>query len=135
MGTNRRMSRKAATTINRPREVITEAWRSSEHRPRYIEEADATVTFVDAPGDRGTEIHVELRESAPAGLVGEAVQKITGREPLARVKDELRRFKQHVETGEVPRSDAQPQGESLHGKLRQRPAQPLGREELQAVGA
>jgi hypothetical protein len=39
--------------------------------------------------------------------------------------DALRRFKARVETGEVPRSDAVPEGELAERKLKQRPAQPL----------
>src|SRR4029078_12269542 len=50
----------AAITVNRPREEVERLWRSSEHRPSYIDETDAAVRFADAPGDRGTEIHVDL---------------------------------------------------------------------------
>lgn len=45
--------------------------------------------------------------------------------PLAKVKDDLRRFRQHVETGEIVRSDGTPEGELAERKLKQRPAQPL----------
>jgi uncharacterized membrane protein len=62
------------------------------------------------------------------------VQKLTGSEPLAKIKDDLRRFKQRVETGEIPRSDGTPEGESVERKLKQRPAQPLSEAELQKVG-
>ena len=55
--------------------------------------------------------------------------------PLAKAKDQLRRFKQQVETGEVPRSDGTPKGESAERKLKQRPAQPLEDSELEKVGA
>jgi hypothetical protein len=54
--------------------------------------------------------------------------------PLAKVKDDLRRFKQHVETGEIARSDATPEGELAERKLKQRPAQPLEEGELEQVG-
>jgi hypothetical protein len=53
---------------------------------------------------------------------------------LAKVKDELRRFKQRVETGVVPRSDAVPEGELLERKFKQRPAQPLNEDELHKAG-
>ena len=62
------------------------------------------------------------------------VQKLVGAEPLAKVKDDLRRFKQHVETGVIARSDGTPEGESAERKLKQRPAQPLDDAELQKVG-
>jgi hypothetical protein len=127
------MSSRAAVTVMRPRPQVEELWRDPAHRPPYIDGAHTEVRFLDAPGDRGTEIHVELLTSAPGGKLGETVQKMLGTEPLARVKDDLRRFKQRVETGEIPRSDANPGGESLQSKLRQRPAQPLTPAERQKV--
>jgi uncharacterized membrane protein len=128
------VGRKAAITVNRPPDEVRQLWSSSGHRPQYIDETEAAVTFKPAPGDRGTEIHVDLAKSAPAGKLGEAIQKLTGSEPLAKVKDGLRRFKQHVETGEVPRSEGTPEGESLERKRKPRPAQPLSESEREKVG-
>ncbi len=88
----------------------------------------------DAPGDRGTEIHVDLEGSTSGGKLGEVVQKLVGSAPLAKVKDDLRHFKQRVETGEVPRSDGSPEGERAERKLKQRPAQPLEDSELREGG-
>src|SRR4051794_19592009 len=99
------MGSKAAITVNRPPDEVRGLWSDSEYRPEYIEGAEAGVTFTPAPGDRGTEIHVDLEHGAPGGKLGEAILKLTGREPLSKVKDDLRRFKQHVETGVIPRSD------------------------------
>jgi uncharacterized membrane protein len=128
------MSRKAAITVLRSRDEVQRLWQSSKYRPEYIEGADAAVTFVDAPGDRGTEIHVDLEHRARAGRLGEMVKKLAGGEPLAKVKDDLRRFKQHVETGVIARSEGTPEGESADRKLKQRPAQPLDESELEKVG-
>jgi uncharacterized membrane protein len=119
------MRSKAAVTINRPRDEVMRLWKASAHRPAYVDEAAASVTFVDAPGNRGTEIHVDLDEETRGGRLGEVIGKLTGSDPLALVKDDLRRFKQVVETGEIARSDATPEGESASRKLQQRPAQPL----------
>jgi uncharacterized membrane protein len=129
------MSAKAAITVLRDRQEIERLWHDPRYRPEYVENAGATVSFREAPGDRGTEIHVELERRSPVAKVSEMVQKLTGTESLARVKDELRRFKQLVETGEVARSEATPEGESLKSKLRQRPGQPLQQAELREVGA
>jgi uncharacterized membrane protein len=125
---------KAAITVNRPSAEVRRLWQSSDYRPEYIEGADAAVEFKDAPGDRGTEIHVDLERDAPGGKLGEAVQKLFGSEPLAKVKDDLRRFKQQVETGEVARSEGTPEGELAKRKLKQRPAQPLDESELDKAG-
>jgi uncharacterized membrane protein len=128
------MHSRTAITVNRPRDEVERLWHSAEYRPAYVDDADAAVTFKDAPGDRGTEIHVDLGGSTPGGKLGEVVQKLVGSPPLAKVKDDLRHFKQRVETGEVARSDASPEGEQAERKLKQRPAQPLDDAELQEVG-
>ena len=129
------MTARTGVTVNRPREEVRGMWKSSEYRPEYIEDADAAVQFRDAPGDRGTEILVDLDEAARGGRLGEIVKKLTGSDPLARVKDDLRRFKQQVETGESPRSDSTPEGELAARTLRQRPAQPMEKSEQHPVGA
>jgi uncharacterized membrane protein len=128
------MSSKAAITVNRPREGVERLWQSSEYRPDYIDGVDAAVTFVDAPGDRGTEIHVNLDESTQGGKLREAVQKLLGSEPRAKVMDDLRRFKQLVETGVIARSEGAPEGELAERKLKQRPAQPLDESETEKAG-
>ena len=128
------MGRTAAITINRSPEEVRRLWQSSPHRPQYIESTDANVSFRDAPGDRGTEIHVTLEHDAPAGKVGEVVDKVRGAMPRAKAMDELRRFKQRVETGVIPRSDGAPEGELAERKLDQRPAQPLRESERVEVG-
>jgi uncharacterized membrane protein len=128
------MSRKAAITVNRPREEVERLWTTSEHRPRYIPASKAAVSFTVAPGDRGTEIHVELGRPGPAGRLMQAARRLRGFVPRAKAMDELRRFKQHVETGVVPRSDSTPEGELAERKLKQRPAQPLSDAERQKAG-
>jgi uncharacterized membrane protein len=130
----RPMRRKAAITVNRPREDVQRLWVRSDYRPEHLDATDAAVTFIDAPGDRGTEIHVDLERSTPGGPLGEVIQKLIGGDPLAKVKDDLRRFKQHVETGVIVRSDGSPEGERAERKLKQRPAQPLADAELQKMG-
>jgi hypothetical protein len=118
-GSSYRVTETATITINRPREEVERRWRGESH----LDGVEASVSFADAPGDRGTEIHVAIQD-AP-GKVGQAVQKLRGGEPVAKVKDELRRFKQLIETGVIARSDSTPEGESLERKTNQRPAQPV----------
>jgi uncharacterized membrane protein len=129
------MNAKAAITVYRSREEVRKLWESAEYRPEYIDGVDGAVTFKDAPGDRGTEIYVDLDRAVPGGKLGEVVAKLVGAAPLAKVKDDLRRFKAHVETGVIPRSDATPEGELAERKLKHRPAQPLDESELEKVGA
>ncbi len=118
---------KAAITVRRPREELERLWHELKGREDVVGYLDdeATIRFVPAPGDRGTEMHVELETSPPGGVVGARVAKVFGEDPEQNVKDDLRRFKQVVETGEVVRSDASPGGISAKQQLKQRPAQPL----------
>jgi uncharacterized membrane protein len=82
---------------------------------------EGTVRFVSAPGDRGTEVHVDFTYQPPAGPLGVAIAKLLGEEPEQQVSEDLRRLKQVMETGAIVRSEAT-LGER---RLRQRPAQPL----------
>ena len=116
----------------RPREEVERYWRDPQYRPDHIQAGDAAVRFVEAPGERGTEIHVELTETS--GKLGGIAQKLRGTQSRAKVKDGLRRFKQLVETGVITRSESAPEGELTERKLKQRPAQPLQQDELQKVG-
>lgn len=58
------------------------------------------VVFRDAPGGRGTEVIVDIRYRPPAGAVGRTVARALG--PVFRqlVTEDVRRFKQVMETGE-----------------------------------
>jgi uncharacterized membrane protein len=120
------MSQTASITILGERAEVERRW-SEQEAPE-----GATVAFKDAPGDRGTEIHLALGDP---GRLGGLVQKVSGGDARAKVKDELRRFKQQVETGVISRSDGSPEGELAERKLKQRPAQPLEDAEVEKVGA
>ncbi|HEY0318951.1 MAG TPA: SRPBCC family protein [Solirubrobacterales bacterium] len=88
-------------------------------------ENSGKVRFVDAPRNQGTEVHVEFDYDLPGGKVGELLAKAFGEEPTQQTKDDLRRFKQVMETGFVVRSEGSPEGTSARRHIRQRPAQPL----------
>lgn len=110
-----------------PIEVVDEQplrieWRTTPDAP---EQLSGVTRFGLAPADRGTEIHARFEFDVPGGPVGEAVKKITGDEPQQLVRDDLRRLKQLVETGEIARSEGAPSGSSAADQPKQRPAQPL----------
>jgi uncharacterized membrane protein len=90
---------------------------------RSVEGSDVnnsgSVRFKAAPGGRGTEVHVELQYDAPGGKLGALIAKLFGQEPSQQVNDDLRAFKQVMETGEVVRSEG-----SLRGRYPQHAAQP-----------
>ncbi|MFL5846372.1 MAG: hypothetical protein ACJ762_16930 [Solirubrobacteraceae bacterium] len=127
------MASKAAITIMRPPDEVRRLWADSAYRPDYAAEAADAVTFLQAPGDRGTEVVVDLEKETPGGKLGAVVEKLTSAVPRAKVMDDLRHFKQLVETGVVAQSDGTPEGERFERKTSQRPAQPLDAAELQEV--
>jgi uncharacterized membrane protein len=78
-----------------PDELIS--WRSV---PGSQVEQTGSVQFTPAPGG-GTEVRTVLRYAAPAGRIGDSLAHILGEEPARQVADDLRRFKQVMEAGEV----------------------------------
>jgi uncharacterized membrane protein len=60
--------------------------------------------------DRGTEVRVHLQYNPPAGKLGAAVAWLFGEEPGTQIHEDLRRFKQLMETGEIPTIEGQPRG-------------------------
>ena len=100
-------------------EVI--AWRSL---PGADVDNSGSVRFAAAPAGRGTEVRVHLRYAVPGGRLGATVARLLGEDPHQQVEDDLRRFKQVLETGEVVRSDGTPEGSVARHHLLQSSAQP-----------
>ena len=105
-----------------PGEVIT--WRSLEGSD--VDNAGA-VRFERATGGRGTIVKVNIEYNPIGGVIGSTVAKLFGEEPEQQLDDDLRRFKQVLEVGEVVVSDATLLGT---GYMQQRAAQPANVKEL-----
>lgn len=90
----------AEIVTDRPNELIS--WRSVKGAVPNR----GSVSFVAAPGDRGTELRVELHYEPPGGALAATLAKLFGEEPSQQIQGDLRRFKQVIETGEVVHSDA-----------------------------
>jgi uncharacterized membrane protein len=88
------------------------AWRSIEGSDVRTSGA---VRFQPAPGARGTEVRVDLHYNPAGGALGRGIAWLFGEEPQQQVRDDLRRVKQILETGELLLSD---------GPALWRPAQP-----------
>jgi len=101
----------------RPGELIV--WRAL---PGSDIQHEGSVHFRPAPADRGTEVEVALQYDAPGGKAGALVATLFGEEPSQQIRDDLRRFKQVMETGEVVLSDGSLEGAG-QGPLKQRAAQ------------
>ncbi|WP_245690760.1 SRPBCC family protein [Sinosporangium album] len=105
----------------RPNELI--AWHSVRGS-RVI--TKGSVIFTDEPAGRGTVVTVAMKYAVPGGTLGTAIARMLGEHPEQQVRDDLRRLKQVLETGEVLRSDGSPEGVRALRQARQRPAQPVG---------
>ncbi len=92
-----------------PGEVL--AWTS-------VEGADVPNTgrieFRDSSNGRGTIVTATIAYDPPASKLGAMVAKLFGAEPKIQARRDLRRFKQLMETGEIPTSvspEAAPRGD------------------------
>jgi uncharacterized membrane protein len=86
---------------DRPNELIS--WRSL---PGADVTNRGTVRFQPAPGGRGTELRVTLEYDPPFGKLGSKIAMLWREEPGQQVHDDLRHFKQVMETGEIVLSDS-----------------------------
>ena len=104
MPLDRRLEWDSEITADRPGELI--AWRS-------LEGADldqrGEVRFQAAPGQRGTEVRLKMDMIPSGGLLGAAARFLKGL-PEQMLHEDLRRFKQLMETGEMPTITDQPSG-------------------------
>jgi uncharacterized membrane protein len=83
----------------------TIAWRSAGSR---VVAHAGSVRFRDVP--MGTEVLVHLQYQPVAGTLGWLAARLLGHNPRAQVREDLRRMKQQLETGEIPTVDGQPSG-------------------------
>jgi uncharacterized membrane protein len=70
-----------------------------------------SVVFADATGGRGTVVRVHLDLDPPGGGVGRAISRMLSPITKQQVHEDLRRFKNLLEAGEVPTTDGQPAGQ------------------------
>jgi len=70
------------------------------------------VRFQPSTGNRGTEVKVVMEYSPPGGSVTAAIARLFGEEPEQQLGDELNRFKQLMEAGEIATTEGQPTGDN-----------------------
>ena len=118
---------RAAITVLAPQAEVERRWqelKGDDEVFRFLGDVDpSAISYEDAPGDRGTEIHVDFETEG--GAIAEKIKRVVGTAPEQQADDDLRRFKQVLETGEVVRSDGSPRGADPKQHRAQRPAQPL----------
>jgi uncharacterized membrane protein len=98
----------AGTTVEWEADIVAERepeWIAWQSVPGSGIQNSGAVRFERAPGARGTEVRVQLEYRPPAGTIGRGIAWLFGEEPDQQVKEDLHRFKQLMETGEVPLSE------------------------------
>jgi uncharacterized membrane protein len=76
------------------------------------------VQFHAAPGGRGTTMRLMMHYRVPASRLASGLAKTLGRDPNTEVREDLRRFKSLMETGEIPSTRGQPSGRrSVLGRM------------------
>jgi uncharacterized membrane protein len=92
-------------TVDRPGERIS--WHSLEGSA--ITHA-GSVRFEPAAGGRGCIVRVLMHYQPPMGRASVGLAKLMGRDPRSEAREDLRRFKQLIETGEIPTTEGQSSG-------------------------
>jgi len=83
------------------------AWRTVEGSELV---SAGSVHFEHGPVGRGTVVRVKLQYDPPGGRLGAAFAWAFGDDPSHVIREGLRRFKQLMETGEIPTTEGQPRG-------------------------
>jgi uncharacterized membrane protein len=85
---------------SQPNEQI--AWRTAEGSRVN---AEGIIRFRTAPGNRGTQVIFDARFSPPGGELGKKIAGVFAEALGTKIGNDLRRFKQLVELGEIVHSD------------------------------
>ncbi len=100
----------AGTTVEWDAEIINDepnaliAWRSLENA--NVDNA-GSVRFIPGTAEEGTIVKVTIDYIPPAGRFGAAVAKMLGKDPAAEIREDLRNFKQVMESGGPTRAVGQ----------------------------
>jgi len=98
--------------IHNERENALIAWQSL---PGGDVDTAGSVHFDPAPNGEGTQLRVSLKFDPPGGAVGVSMADFLGNGLEASLEEDLRQFKQTMETGERSPTAGQPSDEHQHG--------------------
>lgn len=110
VGSTRALEWDSEILEDRPNEVIR--WRSV---PNGAIQHGGEVRFKRAPGNRGTEVHVYMEYQPTMGTAVAALSYPFNKQIM---KEEIRRLKWVLETGEIPTTEGQPAARHQRGQRR-----------------
>lgn len=88
-------------------ENIVLMWKSTSDA---LVDNSGEVRFNDAPGNRGTEVQVAISYLPPGGDIGKGLAGMLNNTFGQIIKEDIRRFKQFIETGEIATIEGQTSG-------------------------
>jgi uncharacterized membrane protein len=103
----------AGTRVSWDAEIVADApgrglaWRSL---PGSTVSHAGAIRFDEAAGGRGTVVRLRMAVHPPAGELGARLAVLFGASPWQAAREDLRRFKRLLETGEIPTTEGQPHG-------------------------
>ncbi|MDQ3557499.1 MAG: SRPBCC family protein [Gemmatimonadota bacterium] len=83
------------------------AWRSADSA---LVEHTGEVRFRELPNGRGTEVRMKLDFTPPGGVIGAGIAKLFDGATEMQLRNDLKRFKQLMETGEIATTEGQSAG-------------------------
>ncbi len=83
------------------------AWRSV---PGSLFRFSGSVEFLPETGGRGTVVIATMSYAIPGGALGKTMMSIFGKNPEFLIREDLRKFKALMESGEIPTTEGQPHG-------------------------
>lgn len=83
------------------------SWRSA---PGVLFHFSGCVEFRPDTGGRGTVVTASISYSIPGGALGKTIASVFGKNPESLLREDLRKFKALMESGEVPTTEGQPHG-------------------------
>jgi uncharacterized membrane protein len=108
----------AGSTVEWDAEIYNEkegemiAWRTLEGS----QVASAGSVHFEPAGEGATNVRVNLKYDPPGGKLGALVARLFGENPEQQITEDLGRFKQLMETGEIATTEGQPSGRSPQAK-------------------
>ncbi|MDB5036726.1 MAG: hypothetical protein JWQ35_254 [Bacteriovoracaceae bacterium] len=94
-----------------PDEFIS--WRSIEGSEISIA---GSVHFSPAPRGQGTQVTVRMMYGPPLGKITHVITKLTKADPHSLLREDMKRFKSYIETGDILSTEGQPRGQGIEYK-------------------
>jgi len=80
-------------------------------------EIESEIYFKPAPSNLGTVVSLSIDYDVPGGKLIEFAAKLTSEDPASLIRNNLRRLKAYLETGEIPTTEGQSSGRESNSEI------------------